>query len=170
MVPVGGMLGGGSSINFMMYTRVSFTLSLSSLLFSPSPSSSTSPFPSPVLFFLSIAEIFETLTPFISFSSFFQGSASDYDDWNCEGWTANDLIPLARKMENSSSLTTGQNPKLHGKEGPLEVSYGGHQGNLGKEFIKVAQEVREIDYKDDIQDFNSGNSVTTWAKWVSSFV
>lgn len=42
-VATGGLLGGGSSINFMMYTRA---------------------------------------------------SASDYDDWNTQGWTFNDLKPL----------------------------------------------------------------------------
>lgn len=49
IVPVGGMLGGGSSINFMMYTR---------------------------------------------------GSASDYDDWNQEGWSYKDILPLARKVRS----------------------------------------------------------------------
>ena len=47
IVSTGGVLGGGSSINFMMYTRA---------------------------------------------------SASDYDDWNTEGWTFNDLKPLLLKV------------------------------------------------------------------------
>ena len=47
VVNSGGLLGGGSSINFMMYTR---------------------------------------------------GSASDYDDWNTEGWTFKDLKPLFLKV------------------------------------------------------------------------
>jgi len=46
IVPSGNILGGGSSINFMMYTRA---------------------------------------------------SASDYDDWNTEGWTFEDLKPLLLK-------------------------------------------------------------------------
>jgi len=48
IVASGGLLGGGSSINFMMYTRA---------------------------------------------------SASDYDDWNTEGWTFNDLKPLLLKVD-----------------------------------------------------------------------
>jgi alcohol oxidase len=47
IVRSGGLLGGGSSINFMMYTRA---------------------------------------------------SASDYDDWDTEGWTFNDLKPLFKKV------------------------------------------------------------------------
>jgi alcohol oxidase len=46
-VTVGNILGGGSSINFMVYTRP---------------------------------------------------AASDYDDWNTEGWTFQDLIPLFKKV------------------------------------------------------------------------
>ncbi|CAD0017979.1 unnamed protein product, partial [Aureobasidium pullulans] len=47
IVPCGGMLGGGSSINFMMYTRA-------------------------------------------------QGV--DFDDWETEGWSANDLLPLMKRI------------------------------------------------------------------------
>lgn len=54
VVVSGGLLGGGSSINFMMYTR---------------------------------------------------GSASDYDDWNTEGWTFNDLKPLFLKVKPSPNTS-----------------------------------------------------------------
>jgi alcohol oxidase len=47
IVPCGGILGGGSSINFMMYTRA-------------------------------------------------QGV--DFDDWETKGWTANDLLPLMKRV------------------------------------------------------------------------
>jgi alcohol oxidase len=46
VVPTGGCMGGGSSVNFLMYTR---------------------------------------------------GQAIDYDDWDTEGWSARDLVPLLRK-------------------------------------------------------------------------
>ena len=32
-----------------------------------------------------------------------RASASDYDDWNTEGWTFNDLKPLLRKVDLSFS-------------------------------------------------------------------
>ena len=72
-----------------------------------------------------------------------RGSASDYDDWNTEGWAFKDLLPLARKVSlgtwslNKQFILThcsmktetyhlrNQEPKLHGKEGPLNVTYGG---------------------------------------------
>jgi alcohol oxidase len=47
IVPCGGMLGGGSSINFMMYTRA-------------------------------------------------QGV--DFDDWETKGWSADDLLPLMKRV------------------------------------------------------------------------
>jgi choline dehydrogenase-like flavoprotein len=47
VVAAGSCVGGGSSVNFMMYTR---------------------------------------------------GQAIDYDDWNTEGWSAKDLVPLLRKV------------------------------------------------------------------------
>jgi alcohol oxidase len=47
IVPCGGILGGGSSINFMMYTRA---------------------------------------------------QAVDFDDWETKGWTANDLLPLMKRV------------------------------------------------------------------------
>lgn len=53
VVASGGVLGGGSSINFMMYTRA---------------------------------------------------SASDYDDWNTEGWSFKDLKPLLLKVYIGPSL------------------------------------------------------------------
>ncbi|ORY88111.1 GMC oxidoreductase-domain-containing protein [Leucosporidium creatinivorum] len=115
IVPSGGCLGGGSSINFLMYTRA---------------------------------------------------SASDYDDWDTEGWSFNDILPLARKMETNH--LPGQNPKVHGKEGPLHVSYGGHQSELGKQFIKATEESNyEIPYTDDLQDFKTGHGITPWAKWIN---
>jgi alcohol oxidase len=55
IVASGQALGGGSSINFMMYTRA---------------------------------------------------SASDYDDWNTEGWTFNDLKPLLLKVISPLDVIT----------------------------------------------------------------
>lgn len=93
-----------------------------------------------------------------------RASASDYDDWETEGWSFNDILPLARKME-THHLTEGQNPKVHGKDGPLHVSYGGHQSELGKQFIKATEESNyEIPYTDDLQDFKTGHGITPWAK------
>lgn len=100
----------------------------------------------------------------INFLMYTRASASDYDDWNTEGWSFNDILPLARKME-TCHLPEGQNPKVHGKDGPLHVSYGGHQSALGKEFIQATADSNyEIPFKHDIQDFKTGHGITNWGK------
>ncbi|SCV67426.1 BQ2448_5037 [Microbotryum intermedium] len=115
IVPTGGMLGGGSSINFMMYTR---------------------------------------------------GSASDYDDWKTEGWAFDDLLPLVKKTETNH--LPSQAPKVHGDSGNLHVSYGGHQSNLGEEWIKAAQQADpKLPYSRDIQDYRTSHAVTNWGKWIN---
>ncbi|SGZ28435.1 BQ5605_C027g10336 [Microbotryum silenes-dioicae] len=115
IVPTGGMLGGGSSINFMMYTR---------------------------------------------------GSASDYDDWKTEGWAFDDLLPVVKKTETNH--LPSQAPKVHGDSGNLHVSYGGHQSNLGEEWIKAAQQADpKLPYSRDIQDYRTAHAVTNWGKWIN---
>ncbi|KAL8280693.1 hypothetical protein RQP46_007016 [Phenoliferia psychrophenolica] len=113
VVPCGGMLGGGSSINFLMYTR---------------------------------------------------GSASDYDDWNTEGWAFDDLLPLARKVETNH--LPNQTPKVHGSTGPLNVTYGGHQSELSREFITATASCYDVPYSDDINDFKTGHGISPWGKWI----
>lgn len=57
IVPSGGILGGGSSINFLMYTRA-------------------------------------------------QGV--DFDDWETEGWTAKDLLPLMKRVRDPHDIVHGE--------------------------------------------------------------
>ncbi|KAI5475229.1 hypothetical protein MNV49_001709 [Pseudohyphozyma bogoriensis] len=114
IVPTGHVMGGGSSINFMMYTR---------------------------------------------------GSQSDYDGWEQEGWTYEDILPLAKKME-TCHLAEDQDPELHGTNGPLQVSYGGHQSEIGRQFVKATQDCYDVPFQHDIQDFKTGHGLTNWAKWI----
>lgn len=103
IVPMGGVLGGGSSINFMMYTRA-------------------------------------------------QGI--DFDSWNTEGWTAKDMIPLCKKLETFHPK--GHDMKLHGTNGPINVSDGGYRSKAGPQFLEIIKQMgsREIN---DLQDFESNN-------------
>ena len=84
IVPSGGTLGGGSAMNWMVYTR---------------------------------------------------GQRSDFDSWNTEGWSADELLPFLKKVGLLSglccqSLITSQLETYHGKgdkdrhgfEGPVNVS------------------------------------------------
>lgn len=93
-----------------------------------------------------------------------RGSASDFDDWKTEGWTYNDLLPLARKMETYHPANGAA--KTRGQTGPLNISYGGHQSDLGKQFVKATQELVDVPFKDDIQDFQTGHGLTNWPKWI----
>ncbi|PUU72830.1 GMC oxidoreductase-domain-containing protein [Tuber borchii] len=113
IVPVANILGGGSSINFMMYTRA---------------------------------------------------SRSDYDDWKTEGWTAEDLIPLLKKTETHH--LENKDPAIHGFEGPLHVSHGGHESDTTEQLLEAA---KSMGYKitEDLQDLNESNAFEKWGKWIN---
>jgi alcohol oxidase len=102
-VPVGHGLGGGSSVNFAMYTRA---------------------------------------------------SASDYNDWKTPGWSAEELVPLLRKLENCT-YTDGP---THGKGGPVGVSYGGFTEETIMSDCEAA--VRSLGYEvvEDANDLKTGNA------------
>ncbi|KAJ3828239.1 hypothetical protein F5880DRAFT_1472940 [Lentinula raphanica] len=110
IVPAGCCVGGGSAVNFMIYTRA---------------------------------------------------SASDYDDWEKlgnPGWGSDTLIPLARKVE-TYQVPSGD-PSVHGFTGPIKVSHGGCDTNIGREFIKTAAQYdpeRESSAHADFNDFYSVN-------------
>ncbi|KAJ3915703.1 GMC oxidoreductase-domain-containing protein [Lentinula edodes] len=108
-VPSGCCVGGGSAVNFMIYTRA---------------------------------------------------AASDYDDWEKlgnSGWGSNSLIPLARKVETYQ--VPSDSPSAHGSTGPIKVSHGGHDTNIGKEFLTAAQydKDRKSSPSADINDFQTTN-------------
>ncbi|RPA90913.1 alcohol oxidase [Choiromyces venosus 120613-1] len=113
IVPVGNILGGGSSINFTMYTRA---------------------------------------------------SRSDYDDWKTEGWTAEDLIPLLKKTENHH--LENKDPAIHGFEGPLHVSYGGHEPETTEQLLDAAQSMG-YKFTEDLQDLKESNAFEKWGKWIN---
>ncbi|KAF8607378.1 alcohol oxidase [Ceratobasidium sp. AG-I] len=111
IVPSGGMLGGGSSINFLMYARA---------------------------------------------------SASDFDDWDTDGWRPNDLLPLLRKME-TYHVEPGRD--THGYNGPLHISYSNYYAAIGQEYLDVS--VRKgVPLADDIMDMKTGHGCQRLAKWI----
>ena len=61
----------------------------------------------------------------------------------------------------------GLSDNVHGSDGPLHVTYGGHQSSLGKEFLDAAGEAcPEIPFQHDIQDGKTANAKTNWGKWI----
>ncbi|KAL6360087.1 hypothetical protein LRP88_05787 [Fusarium phalaenopsidis] len=113
VVPCAHILGGGSSINFMMYTRA---------------------------------------------------SASDYDDFQAEGWTTEELLPLMRKHETYQRAS--QNREIHGTEGPIKVSFGNYTYPIKDDFLRAA-ESQGIPTVDDLQDLTTGHGAEHWLKWIN---
>ncbi|GAW09043.1 alcohol oxidase-like protein [Lentinula edodes] len=120
-VPSGCCLGGGSAVNFMMYTRV---------------------------------------------------PSSDYDDWEKlgnPGWGSGSLIPLAKKVE-TYQVPAGS-PSVHGFTGPIKVSHGGRDTNIGKEFLETAAQYdkdRKTSPTADTNDFQTINVYGPWHKYIDS--
>ncbi|THV89196.1 alcohol oxidase [Aureobasidium pullulans] len=123
IVPCGGMLGGGSSINFMMYTRA-------------------------------------------------QGV--DFDDWETEGWSANDLLPLMKRLETYHLTDPDIDQSLHGHDGPVHVSNGTYFAedpaqDLFKAAIATGHEITADaqDLHKDIRGLKGVGVFSKWAKYIS---
>ncbi|EJD00296.1 alcohol oxidase [Fomitiporia mediterranea MF3/22] len=114
IVPCANILGGGSSINFQMYTRA---------------------------------------------------SASDWDDFKTEGWTANDLKPLMKRLENYQKPC---NNDTHGYDGPIAISNGGQITALAHDFLRASDAIG-VPFSDDIQDLNTAHASEIWAKYVNRY-
>jgi alcohol oxidase len=112
IVPCAEVLGGGSSINFQMYTRA---------------------------------------------------SASDWDDFKTPGWTAKDLLPLMKRIENYQKPA---NNDTHGFDGPIAMSNGGWIAPVAQDFLRAADAVG-IPTTDDLQDLKESHAAEIWAKWIN---
>ncbi|KAG6876028.1 hypothetical protein C0992_001295, partial [Termitomyces sp. T32_za158] len=112
IVPCANILGGGSSINFQMYTRA---------------------------------------------------SASDWDDFKTPGWTAKDLLPLMKRLENYQKPV---NNETHGYEGPIAISNGGSVSALAQDFLRASDAVG-VPFSDDIQDLDTAHASEIWAKYIN---
>lgn len=112
IVPCAEVLGGGSSINFQMYTRA---------------------------------------------------SASDWDDFKTPGWTAKDLLPLMKRIENYQKPC---NNDTHGFDGPIAISNGGWIAPIAQDFLRASDAVG-IPATDDLQDLKESHAAEIWAKWIN---
>ncbi|ESK84078.1 alcohol oxidase [Moniliophthora roreri MCA 2997] len=112
IVPCANILGGGSSINFQMYTRA---------------------------------------------------SASDWDDFKTPGWTAKELLPLMKRLENYQKPV---NNDTHGYDGPIAISNGGSITALAQDFLRAADAIG-VPFSDDIQDLDTAHASEIWAKYIN---
>ncbi|KAF9230349.1 GMC oxidoreductase-domain-containing protein [Melanogaster broomeanus] len=98
----------------------------------------------------------------VNFMVYVRGSASDYDDWakfGNEGWSSHDLLPLMKKME-TYTVKAGQ--PTHGYSGPIQVSTGGIDLGVGKQFLDVAKEYDSGRLQvDDNNDLVTANAYST---------
>ncbi|KAI0066429.1 alcohol oxidase-like protein [Artomyces pyxidatus] len=117
VVPCGQCLGGGSSVNFALYTRA---------------------------------------------------GKSDYDDWETEfgnvGWGSADLIPLSEKTETFQVRPAAP---THGYEGPLKVSYGGINTNIGQQCLAVAESF-DTNRQLAREGADPNDLTTRWPKWIDA--
>ncbi|KAF8057487.1 GMC oxidoreductase-domain-containing protein [Lyophyllum atratum] len=108
IVPCANILGGGSSINFQMYTRA---------------------------------------------------SASDWDDFKTPGWTAKDLLPLMKRLENYQKPA---NNDTHGYDGPIAISNGGTITALAQDFLRASDAVGV-----PFSDLDTAHASEIWAKYIN---
>ncbi|KAF7796088.1 hypothetical protein EIP86_007259 [Pleurotus ostreatoroseus] len=106
----------------------------------------------------------------INFGMYTRGSASDYDAWEQiygnPGWGFKDLSPLFKKLETYQVKPNALN---HGYSGPLKVSHGGTNTDIGKQFLATIGQVdpsRPADDSRDATDFHQVNVYNHWAKWI----
>jgi len=130
IVPSGGTLGGGSAMNWMVYTR---------------------------------------------------GQRSDFDSWNAEGWSANEILPFMKKVRlldllmipiaNYSQFETyhGRGEKeLHGDSGPINVSKGTFTAKGAEDsFLDAAKKVGYPEVS-DLQNLDANNGVERYLRYVGT--
>ncbi|KAI1088311.1 GMC oxidoreductase [Rostrohypoxylon terebratum] len=112
IVPSGGTLGGGSSINFMMYTRA---------------------------------------------------QRDDYDSWKTQGWSADELWPYLKKLENYHGPG---NPEHHGYDGPIHVSDGSFRSKrVEDEWLRAAAKFGYPEIT-DLQNLDTNNGWQRWLRYI----
>lgn len=85
VIPAGGILGGGSSTNAMMYVNCRFRLTLRNRR-SPCAGSDTRD------------------------ERYTRAQRSDYDSWNTKGWSTDEVLPYLKKVSQTSPLSPFSSP------------------------------------------------------------
>lgn len=93
-----------------------------------------------------------------------RASASDYDDFQAKGWSAEELLPFMKKFETYQRAS--HNRETHGFEGPIKVSFGNYQYPIKDDFLRAA-ESQGIPIVDDLQDLKTGHGAEQWLKWIN---
>lgn len=75
-------------------------------------------------------------------------SPSDYDAWNTEGWTYNNLKHYFCKAESYHDNSVDVSKEIHGTEGPLNVTHINKESALGNGFRKACKNYGLQEYHD----------------------
>ncbi|KAF8197223.1 methanol oxidase [Mycena galopus ATCC 62051] len=86
-------------------------------------------------------------------------SASDWDDFKTEGWTAKDLLPLMKRLENYQKPSTSN---THGYDGPIAISNGGTITALAQDFLRASDALGV-----PFSDLNTSHASEIWAKYIN---
>ncbi|KAK7433731.1 hypothetical protein VKT23_020612 [Stygiomarasmius scandens] len=90
-------------------------------------------------------------------------SASDWDNFKIEGWTARDLLPLMKRLENYQKPV---NNDTHRYDGPIAISNGGSVSALAHDFLHAADTIG-IPFSNDTQDLDTAHASEIWAKYIN---
>ncbi|KAG7445872.1 alcohol oxidase [Guyanagaster necrorhizus] len=103
----------------------------------------------------------------INFQMYTRASASDWDDFKTEGWTAKginiDLLPLMKRLENYQKPV---NNDTHGYDGPVAISNGGSITPLAQDFLR-ASDAMGIPFSGAAADLDTSHASEIWAKYIN---
>lgn len=75
------------------------------------------------------------VTALTALKMYTRASASDYDDFQAEGWETKELLPLMRKHETYQRACNDRD--LHGFDGPIKVSFGNYTYPIMQDFLRA---------------------------------
>ncbi|KAF8063216.1 methanol oxidase [Lyophyllum atratum] len=81
------------------------------------------------------------------------------DDFKTPGWTAKDLLPLMKRLENYQKPA---NNDTHGYDGPIAISNGGTITALAQDFLRASDAVGV-----PFSDLDTAHASEIWAKYIN---
>ncbi|KAG1760148.1 GMC oxidoreductase-domain-containing protein [Suillus occidentalis] len=99
----------------------------------------------------------------INFQMYTRASASDWDDFKAEGWTAEDLLPLMKRLENYQKPV---NNDTHGYDGPIAISNGGQVTPLAQDFLRASHAVG-VPFSGKTRYLTTAHGSEIWAKYIN---
>ncbi|KAI0469827.1 alcohol oxidase [Xylariaceae sp. FL0804] len=93
-----------------------------------------------------------------------RGQAVEFDAWNAEGWSAQELLPLLKRLETYHG---DDESDTHGHDGPIQASDGHYVGkSLRDDFIEAAKSAG-YDEINDVHNLAATNAVAPNLRYAS---